>query len=440
MTSVVEDTSRLVAFSPEASETLGNQLKDIPAMAALRAAAAERASSLALPEPRRERPWKYMDMALVDLAHYSPAADASWRGNDNEIRARFGLGGATGACLAQHNSATILAHATDDVSIADFAEVTSGTDTWGHLESALGTAVAADSKLGALHYACLRGGVIVDVRANAEVADPVRISREYSGAGQLATPHTLVVTGANSRVTIIEDYRSSDADILVLPAIEILPGPGSQVRYVSLHRWGANTIVAGEQRTVTDRDSELTSISVVTGGRVVKSHIIGSLKGRGSSSEVLGLVMGAGNEYADFYTLQDHIGADTRSDLLIKSALEGASQSVYYGLTRVGLGARNADANQENRALLLSKQAKADSDPVLEILTNDVIRVAHGATAGPVDEEQLYYLESRGISRQAAEDLLVRAFLGQVLDRVPDEGVRDELAAIVEAKLQRAAS
>ncbi|MCA9852806.1 MAG: SufD family Fe-S cluster assembly protein, partial [Dehalococcoidia bacterium] len=101
----------------------------------------------------------------------------------------------------------------------------------------------------------------------------------------------------------------------------------------------------------------------------------------------------------------------------------------------VGLGARNADANQENRALLLSKKARADSDPVLEILTNDVIRVAHGATAGPVDEEQLYYLESRGIPRTAAEDLLVRAFLGQVLDRVPDDGLREQLETIVEAKL-----
>ena len=119
----------------------------------------------------------------------------------------------------------------------------------------------------------------------------------------------------------------------------------------------------------------------------------------------------------------------------IKAALDDSSRAVYYGLTRVGLGARNADANQENRALLLSKKARADSDPVLEILTNDVIRVAHGATAGPVDEEQLYYLESRGIPRTAAEDLLVRAFLGQVLDRVPDDGLREQLETIVEAKL-----
>jgi Fe-S cluster assembly protein SufD len=240
-------------------------------------------------------------------------------------------------------------------------------------------------------------------------------------------------------VTIIEDLRSTDDDAVVIPAVEIFPGPGASVRYVVVHRWGANTRVFSEQTTLTDRDSELNSLSVVVGGRQVKSHITGKLEGRGSSSVVLGLALGAGNEYSDFYTLQDHVGADTRSDLLIKAALEGESQSVYYGLTKVGLGAKNANANQENRNLLLSKKAKADSDPVLEILTNDVIRVSHGVTAGPVDEEQLYYLESRGISREAAQDLLVRAFLGQVLDRVPDENLRNELAEVVDAKLRGAA-
>jgi Fe-S cluster assembly protein SufD len=104
-------------------------------------------------------------------------------------------------------------------------------------------------------------------------------------------------------------------------------------------------------------------------------------------------------------------------------------------LARIGLGAANADANQEDRNLLLSPHAKADSDPVLEILTHNIIRASHGATAGPVDEEQLFYLESRGIPHDQAEDLLVHAFLGQVLDRVPDERLREELVAAVDAKL-----
>jgi Fe-S cluster assembly protein SufD len=270
------------------------------------------------------------------------------------------------------------------------------------------------------------------------VAAPLRIVRSYEAPNQLAAPHTLIVTGANSRVTVIEDYRSSDGDILALPVVEVVPGPGSEVRSITLHRWGANTRVFSEQRLLTNRDSAFIGLNIVVGGKVVKGHLTASLEGRGSSSELLGVCLGSDSEHIDFFTLQDHIGADTRSDLLYKAALRDHSRAVYYGLTRVGLGARNADANQENRNLLLSKTAKADSDPVLEILTNDVIRVSHGATAGPVDEEQLYYLQTRGIRLADAEALLVRAFLGAVLARVPSEGLRDELAAIVDAKLEQA--
>jgi Fe-S cluster assembly protein SufD len=263
----------------------------------------------------------------------------------------------------------------------------------------------------------------------------VRIDRALVDGGQLAAPHTLIVTGANSRVNVIEDFRSSDEDIAVIPVVEIVPGPGSVVRYTVLHQWGSATRVFSEQRTLTERDSAVVSLSLVTGGAVLKSHIESSLVGRGSSSELFGLGVGDGRQHVDFYTLQDHIGPDTRSDLLFKSALKGHARSVYYGLTRVGLGAKNADANQEDRNLLLSPTAKADSDPVLEILTNDVIRVSHGATAGPVDEEQLFYLQTRGLTHQAAEALLVRGFLNQVLDRVPDEALREELTIAIEARL-----
>jgi Fe-S cluster assembly protein SufD len=109
--------------------------------------------------------------------------------------------------------------------------------------------------------------------------------------------------------------------------------------------------------------------------------------------------------------------------------LKDEATAVYYGLTKVGLGAKNADANQENRNLLLSKTARADSDPVLEILTADIIRAAHGATAGPVDQEQLFYMQARGIPYGEAESMLVHAFLEDVLSRVADETVREGLIA-----------
>ena len=401
MSSAIETTS--IEMS---SKSIGAENRDSAWLAARRAEGARLAGQLGMPDSRRERPWKYLDISGLQLADYTPAA-----GN---------------LTLAGNGPGVIVANLADgDAKVQATAEK--------HLGK---TVTPGRSRLDALHYAYLRDVVVVDVAANTEAAEPVRIGRDFSNAKQLAAPHTLIVTGANSRVTVVEDCRSGDGEIIVVPVIEVIPGPASEVRYVTLHRWGAKTQVFSDQRLITDRDSAFWNLNLVTGGQVVKGHIECSLEGRGSSSELLAVTFGDGSQHADFFTLQDHIGADTRSDLLYKSALTDHARSVYYGLTRIGLGAHNGDANQENRNLLLSKTAKADSDPVLEILTNDIIRASHGATAGPVDEEQLYYLQTRGIPHAAAEALLVRAFLGQVLARVKDETLREEFIEILDAKLE----
>ncbi|MCC6420588.1 MAG: SufD family Fe-S cluster assembly protein [Gemmataceae bacterium] len=431
MTSVVEKGERLTA---EASAALGRELGESARLRALRATAAAAASQLAMPTPM-ERPWKYLDISRLDLDGYQPGIGATRRETPAETRLRYGLREGLAGALVASNGGTVFTESVPGVTLTDFSEADGSA--LAAIQEHLGTAVPADrNKLTALHYAFLRGGVLVQTKANAEPKAPVRIVRDFENAGQLGAPHTLILAGANSCLDVIEDCRSGEGDVVVLPVVEIFPGPGARVRYTVLHRWGSATRVFGEQRTVTERDSALVGLSLVAGGRVVKSHIESSLVGRGSSSELLALTAGRGREHADFYTLQDHIGPDTRSDLLFKAALRDASRSVYYGLTRVGLGAKNADANQENRNLLLSRAAKADSDPVLEILTHDIIRASHGATAGPVDEEQLFYLETRGLPRAVAEALLVEGFLGQVLDRVPDEALRAELDDALEARLR----
>ncbi len=394
-------------LTAEASRALGHALGDSASVAALRTRACDALDGLAMPAPALDRPWKYVDPAALNLDGFAPPAAE-------------GVAFSTGAAAGEGLTA------------ASFEEAGEGA-----LER-LGEAVPAhDDRLSALHYAFLRGGALIQAQANAEIAEPLRLTREFTQAGALAAPHTLVIAGANSRLTLIEEYRANDEPMAVLPAVELLVGPGAVVRYTSLHRWGAHTRVFARQRAITERDSDVRSLSLTTGGRIVKSHITASLEGRGSSSEIYGVSVGAGDEQADFYTLQDHVAEDTRSDLLIKSALGERSRAVYYGLTKVGLGARRADANQENRNLLLSRAAKADSDPVLEILTNDVTRVSHGATAGPVDEEELFYIQSRGLTREGAVGLLVRGFLSEPLDRSGHvQDVRDELGALIEAKLQ----
>jgi Fe-S cluster assembly protein SufD len=418
------------------SQQAGERFGDSAEIASLRSHAASLAATMAMPTPR-ERKWKYLDISGESFADYNPLTDRGSESRD-ELVERFAKGiDAASLYLADNGKPVVFDESADRI-VAPLSSLTGAEKEV--VAKHLGKAMPPESsKLVALHYAALNGGVLINVPANVEVELPVRIVNNWHGDRTLASSHTLIVTGANSRVRIIEDYRSTDEDILALPVVEIFPGQASRVEYTSLHRWGSASRVFPEQRTITAQQSEVVTLSLLTGGKIVKQHVEASMEGRGSSSEVYGLGIGDATQHHDVYTIQDHIGPETRSDLLIKSALEGKSRAVYYGLTRVGLQARRSDANQENRNLLLSKQAKADSDPVLEILTNDVLKCAHGATAGPVDEEQLYYLQTRGIPLDAATDLLVWAFLSQVLDRVPDEALREELADALRTKLEAGA-
>ncbi len=402
MTSTTEERLSVAAQSRELGAS------DPAWLARLRGEAARLADTLDWPDSYQSRPWKYCNARGIDLARYP----------------------------AEHDEG-IAVEAPEGVTVTTLGFAEGATDE--RLAAALGTAVAPGTdRFTALHYALIRDGLIVDVPANTEAASPVRIRRTVSGQ-QFAAPHTVIVTGPNSRVTVVEEYSSDGADILAVPVAEVFPGPGSEVRYYVVHRWGPSTRSFGYQRMLgAERDATFQNLQLVLSGRVVKGQLESSLLGRGAASELLGLAYGCGEEYVDFFTLQDHIGPDTRSDLLYKAALRDAARSVYYGLTRVGLEAKNADANQENRNLLLSKTARADSDPVLEILTSNVIRASHGATAGPVDEEQLFYLQTRGIPRPAAEAMLVWAFLEEVIGRVPDAALREELLGLLDAKVRGA--
>jgi Fe-S cluster assembly protein SufD len=177
-------------------------------------------------------------------------------------------------------------------------------------------------------------------------------------------------------------------------------------------------------------------VDVALGGRFARLRVEAMLEGPGSSADLKGLFFGTGDQVFDFRTMQDHIAAHTSSDLLFKGALRDRARSVYVGVVRVETTAPGTSANQANRNLLLSERARATSEPILEILNNDIQRCSHGATVGPVDPEHLFYLVSRGIPRGQAERMLVEGFLGEVIDRIPvlhtREIVEQELAARID--------
>jgi Fe-S cluster assembly protein SufD len=291
-------------------------------------------------------------------------------------------------------------------------------------------------KLSALHAALFSGGTFLYVPDGVAVEKPLVSQFWSSGGGAAVLPHTLIVAGPGSSFNYLDEFLSPDLDrpALTSGSAEVIAGEGAVVGYLSLQRWGRHAWQFADQRVRAERDATVRLVTVGLGGRFAKNRIEATLAGPGASAELKALFFGSGQQFFDYHTLQEHRVGNTTSDLLFKGALRDEARSVYAGLIRIDPGASRSDAYQANRNLLLSKQAKAHSIPMLEILNNDV-RCTHGATVAPVDPDHLFYLESRGIPASTAERMIVHGFFGEVLDRMPVQQARDLVEAELEARI-----
>jgi Fe-S cluster assembly protein SufD len=291
-------------------------------------------------------------------------------------------------------------------------------------------------KLAALHAALFSGGTFVYVPEGVAIERPLVSQFWSSGGGAAVLPHTLIVAGRGSSFNYLDEFLSPDLDrpALTSGSAEVIAGEGANVGYLALQRWGRHAWQFADQRVRAERDATVRLVSVGLGGRFAKNRIEASLAGPGATAELKALYFGSGQQFFDFHTLQQHQVGNTTSDLLFKGALRDEAQSVYAGLIRIEPRATRSDAYQANRNLLLSKAAKANSIPMLEILNNDV-RCTHGATVAPVDPAHLFYLQSRGIPAPTAERMIVHGFFGEVLDRIPVRQARDLVEQELEARI-----
>jgi Fe-S cluster assembly protein SufD len=220
-------------------------------------------------------------------------------------------------------------------------------------------------------------------------------------------------------------------------AVEIFAKSGAHVRFVDVQRWGADVQNFATMRARLDRDASFQAILLGLGGALTRSRLDVALAEPGSRADLLGLIFGAAEQRFYYDTLQDHIAPKTESDLLFKAALNDSAAMVWDGVVDVRETASQAAANQTSRNLLLSDKASASPTPILEISAYDVSKCSHGATVGPVDNEQLFYLQSRGIPADEAEKMLVDGFFAEVLERVPSEALQERVRAVLDAKLGR---
>ncbi len=280
---------------------------------------------------------------------------------------------------------------------------------------------AEENAFTAQHVAFATGGVFLYVPAGVELEEPLVVADWVEGEG-LVAPHTLVVLEPRSRATLVQRRTGPGAGLVNL-GTELVVRDGAQLAYVQLQDLPGPVREFGVVRARVGRDATVRTLVASFGATVEKLFVESVLDSPGGSSEMLGAFFADDAQHYDVHTLQEHQAPHTASDLLYKVALLGSARSVFAGLIRVHPGAQKTNAFQSNRNLLLSPDARADSKPELEIMAND-LRCTHGSAVSRLEEPHLFYLQTRGLTRQQAVHMIVEGFFSEVLDRLPVERVR----------------
>jgi Fe-S cluster assembly protein SufD len=294
----------------------------------------------------------------------------------------------------------------------------------------------SDGKFTALHGAFWQGGVFLYVPKDVQVAQPFQVVIGLEGEGTAIFPHTLIVAERLAAATYIEETVSPNQGGQALNdgVVEIIAGDGSQIHYTEVQGWGDNVFNFNTKRAVHRPDSRVAWEMGQLGGRLTKTYVDNILTGNGSSTEFNGVYFVGGQQHVDLDTLTHHIGVGTNADLMLNGAARDQARAVFQGMVKIERSGQQTNAYLKNDNLLLSNRARADSIPGLQIDANDV-RASHGATVGRIDEEYIFYLQSRGIPRSTAVRMIVEGFFSSVFDRMSQERVREKLAAAVSAKI-----
>ncbi|MEA1902076.1 MAG: Fe-S cluster assembly protein SufD [Actinomycetota bacterium] len=294
------------------------------------------------------------------------------------------------------------------------------------------------NKLAAAHTAFANDSVFIDVAANEVMESPLVVEVQGVTQGTASFPHIVVTVGQNAEARVLVVYRSAEgAELLMVPEVALDVGDGGRLRFLSVQGLDHAASNVVHQRMTLGRDATGHLGEVGLGGNLGRLDLGVNLIGDGSSSKMVGLYFGEGSQTLDYRMLIKHIGRSTSSDVFLKGAVEDSAQSVFTGLLRIEKDAQKTSTFETNRNLVLSENAKAHSVPNLEILCDDVI-CGHGSSVGPLEEDYLYYLLSRGLSKERAERLLIRGFFQEVIDRLPIEGVAGPVSDVVFSRFARA--
>jgi Fe-S cluster assembly protein SufD len=364
---------------------------------------------LELPTPKAKG-WEFTDLSDLDLDSYEPA-EGSVQGIETGVDSDGG-------------PPVIMPLAEAAGQLGDL------------VRDRFGSVVPMDDPFVARNEANWRGGVLVYVPRGQRLEQPLELSVFHDVAGSELDWRTLIVLEEDAEAEVWERYRSSDGETegLFNGVVELIAGPGANLRYVCEQELSDRTWVFATQRAELDRDASLEWVALGFGSARGKVRMETKLGGPGASAKVTGAYAGNGRQHLDFDTTQEHAAAHTTSDLAFRGVLADRATAVWRGMIRVDPGAQQTDAFQESRNLLLSKKAHADAIPGLEIEANDV-RCTHAAAVAQVDPEQLYYLRTRGMREGQAKRLIIDGFLQELAERTGEGPLRDALSEALDRRL-----
>lgn len=300
-------------------------------------------------------------------------------------------------------------------------------------------AFLGSAKFAMLHLAHVKAGMVIHVPKNVVLEKPIEVFHWAAGTGTAVFPHTLVITDDHAQVTVVDHYRSFDEDLAFACAVsDLVAGAGSRITYAACQEMGTRSQAMLLSSTAAHRDAHVKSFQAQLGAEFSRSESVSDLVGEGSRSDMLSVSLPTGEQMVDQRTLQRHLAPHACSDLLYKNALYDRTRTVFAGLIHVFEGAHYTDAYQTCRNLLNSEEAEANSMPGLEI-NADQVKCSHGSTSGPVSDEELFYLKSRGISDAASRRLIVLGFLSDALERLGDEALKGLVMTRIEEKMARMA-
>jgi Fe-S cluster assembly protein SufD len=411
----------------------------LPGATSLRAAAFERFGAAGLPH-RRVEEWKYTDLRALmrdakalasppDAAARARAKDAGALLSDIDSRKLVFVDGAFAPELSD------LADTSPGLAIRTMAQALAENDPV--VAKHLGKVFATDDTAVALNTAFMGDGILIHVATGATVERPIHLVFAATGEKPAALfTRSLVVIEQGARAMIVESHEgAAGRDYQVNTALELSVADDAHVDHIKLTREGEKALHVSSLMADVGAHARFNTFVFTSGGGVTRNQLFLRFGGEGTVANIRGATLLKGRQHADVTLLVDHAVAGCQSREVFKTVLDEESRGVFQGKIIVRPGAQKTDAKMASHALLLSENAEADNKPELEIYADDV-QCGHGATAGDLDKDLLFYLRARGIPYAEAEALLIQAFVGDAIEGIEHAGLREALIDTVGAWLK----